>query len=90
MTTDRNAIVRRLNRVEGQVRGVRRMIEEDRYCMDVLHQLQAVKAALARVEDAVLKDHTATCVQAAIASGDVDEQRTKFEELVDLLARVKG
>ncbi|MDP6377915.1 MAG: metal-sensitive transcriptional regulator [Pseudomonadales bacterium] len=89
MATDQDATCKRLKRIEGQVRGIVRMIEEDRYCIDVLQQLQAVQAALARVEDAVLKDHTATCVESAIASGDAGEQRRKFNELVDLFARTK-
>lgn len=65
------------------------MIEEERYCIDILHQLQAIKSALAKVEDAVLKDRAATCVEAVIASGDDAEQRKKFGELVDLFGRVK-
>lgn len=89
MTDDKDALTKRLSRIEGQVRGISRMIEEDRYCIDVLQQVQAIKAALARVEDAVLKEHTRTCVQSAIESGDADEQREKFNELVDLFARVK-
>jgi DNA-binding FrmR family transcriptional regulator len=89
MKLQKEATVRRLNRIEGQVRGIGRMIEEERYCIDILHQMQAVKSALARVEDAILKDHAATCVESAIASGDEKEQREKFAELVDLFARVK-
>ncbi|MEM1230517.1 MAG: metal-sensitive transcriptional regulator [Pseudomonadota bacterium] len=89
MEIEKAPTIRRLKRIEGQVRGVTRMLEEDRYCMDVLQQLQAIKAALARVEDAVLKDHTATCVEHAIASGDAGAQREKFGELIDLLSRVK-
>ncbi|MGR9091184.1 MAG: metal-sensitive transcriptional regulator [Gammaproteobacteria bacterium] len=87
MELERNAAIRRLNRIAGQVRGISRMIEEERYCIDVLQQLQAVKSALARVEDAVLKDHAATCVESAIASGDEREQRQKFGELVDLISK---
>jgi len=87
MELERNATIRRLNRIAGQVRGISRMIEQERYCIDVLQQLQAVKAALARVEDAVLKDHAATCVESAIASGDEREQRQKFGELVDLISK---
>jgi DNA-binding FrmR family transcriptional regulator len=87
MELERNATIRRLNRIAGQVRGISRMIEEERYCIDVLQQLQAVKSALARVEDAVLKDHAATCVESAIASGDEREQRQKFGELVDLISK---
>jgi CsoR family transcriptional regulator, copper-sensing transcriptional repressor len=71
------------------VRGVARMIEEERYCMDVLHQIQAVKAALSKVEDAVLASHAASCVEEAIASGDASEQREKFSELVELFAKTK-
>lgn len=84
------ATIRRLNRIEGQVRGVAKMLEEERYCIDVLQQLRAIKSAVARVEDVILKDHAATCVEAAIASGDVEDQRNKFNELVDLLSSVKA
>lgn len=83
-------ILTRLSRIEGQVRGVRRMIEEERYCIDVLDQIQAVKAALRKVEEAVLKDHAAHCVAHAIESGDAGDQRRKFQELVELLGRYAG
>ena len=82
-------IVDRLRRVEGQVRGISQMVEDDRYCIDILHQLQAVKSALARAEDEILKNHASHCVAEAIASGDADEQRQKFGELIDLLAKAK-
>lgn len=81
------AKVQRLSRIAGQVRGVAQMIEDDRYCIDILHQIAAIKSALAKVESQVLKDHAACCVAEAIASGDEAEQRAKFEELVDLLER---
>jgi DNA-binding FrmR family transcriptional regulator len=90
MDHQRDATLRRLARIEGQVRGVVRMIESDRYCIDVLQQLRAIQSALARVEDAVLKDHAATCVERAIASGDPDDQRSKFSELIDLIAKTKA
>ena len=90
MIIDKQAIQKRLNRIEGQVRGIGRMIKDERYCIDILQQIQAIKSALARVEDAVLKDHAATCVSSAIASGSEKEQRKKFEELVDLMAKTKG
>ena len=80
----------RLGRIEGQVRGIARMIDEDRYCIDVLTQLRAVRAALRRVEDQVLGDHVAHCVEGAIASGDGTEQRQKIQELLDLLTRREG
>lgn len=81
------AKVQRLNRIAGQVRGVAQMIEDDRYCIDILQQIAAIRAALAKVESQVLKDHAACCVAEAIASGNEAEQRAKFEELVDLLER---
>ena len=80
-------LLTRLTRIEGQVRGVARMIEEDRYCIDILNQLQAVKAALRKVEERLLKDHAAHCVADAIRSGDVKDQTKKFAELVELFGR---
>jgi DNA-binding FrmR family transcriptional regulator len=80
-------LLNRLSRVEGQVRGVARMVEEDRYCIDVLTQLQAVRAALARVETEMLKDHLGHCIEAAITGGDAGEQRQKASELIHLLER---
>ncbi|MDJ0879083.1 MAG: metal-sensitive transcriptional regulator [Halieaceae bacterium] len=90
MDQERDKTLKRLARIEGQVRGVLGMIESDRYCMDVLQQLRAIQSALAKVEDAVLKDHAATCVERAIASGDPDDQRQKFNELVDLISKTKN
>ncbi|UVI38911.1 metal-sensitive transcriptional regulator [Qipengyuania spongiae] len=90
MSTDQsNRIVNRLRRIEGQVRGVAQMVEDDRYCIDILTQMQAVKAALDRAESAILKRHAACCVAEAIASGDEEEQRKKFGELVDLFEKAK-
>lgn len=83
------AICNRLNRIAGQVTGISRMVEDRAYCIDLLTQLQAVKAALAKVEDAILKQHADGCVAEAIASGDPDAQRAKFNELVDLIAKSK-
>ena len=78
---------KRLGRIEGQVRGVARMVADDRYCIDVLTQLSAIRAALRRVEDEVLRDHVGHCVEHAIASGDPKEQRAKIAELMDVLGR---
>ena len=89
MAKDRSDTINRLKRIEGQVRGVAQMVANDRYCIDILHQVQAVKAALAKVETAILKDHASCCVAEAIASGDAAEQRVKCNELVDLFDRVK-
>ena len=78
---------RRLQRIEGQVRGLARMVEEDRYCIDVVTQISAVRAALRGVEDEILRDHMAHCVEHAIASGNKTEQRRKVAELMDVLSR---
>jgi len=86
---DKLAIVKRLNRVEGQVRGIAQMVESDRYCLDILHQMSAIRAALGRVEDDILKRHAAHCVEDAIASGQADDQRHKFNELIDLMRKTK-
>ncbi len=83
----RSALRARLARIEGQVRGVRRMVEEDRYCIDILTQTQAIKSALKRVEAEILKDHAAHCVAHAIKSGDAKDQTRKFSELVELFSR---
>ena len=82
-------LIDRLNRIEGQVRGISRMVAEDRYCIDVLTQLQAVRAALAKVETTMLKEHLGHCVEKAITSGDPAEQRAKVTELVELLDRAR-
>jgi DNA-binding FrmR family transcriptional regulator len=80
-------LLNRLNRIEGQVRGISRMVDEDRYCIDILTQLQAVRAALTRVESELLKDHLGHCIEGAIVSGDKAEQRAKASELIELLGR---
>jgi DNA-binding FrmR family transcriptional regulator len=80
----------RLNRIEGQVRGLAKMVESDRYCIDVVNQVQAVIAALKKVEGEILKDHIAHCVEHAIKSGDKRAQREKVAELVTTLARARG
>lgn len=80
-------LLNRLSRIEGQVRGVARMVEEDRYCIDVLTQVRAIRAALSRVETEMLKDHLGHCIEAAITGGDPAEQRQKAGELIQLLER---
>lgn len=84
---DKPKLLNRLNRIEGQVRGIARMVEEDRYCIDVLTQIQAVRAALSRVESEMLRDHLNHCVEGAIIAGDPEDQRRKAEELINLLDR---
>lgn len=82
--------IARLNRVEGQVRGLVKMVDADRYCIDVIDQVQAVIAALKKVEGEILKDHISHCVEHAISSGDKKAQREKVNELVETLSRARG
>lgn len=84
----KSSCLKRLSRIEGQVRGIARMVDGDRYCIDVVNQISAVRAALARVEDEIIKDHVGHCVEYAITSGDKSEQRQKVAELVDALGRM--
>jgi len=83
----RDAKVKRLNRIAGQVQGVARMVAEDRYCMDILTQVQAVKAALARAEAEILRDHAGHCIREAIEAGDAAATQQKLDELIDLFDR---
>ena len=76
---------KRLARIEGQVRGIGRMVDEDRYCIDIVRQVQAIKAALGGVEQIILEDHLSTCVDTALQSDDLDARRDKVEELVAVL-----
>jgi len=87
MKKDRSQLLNRLSRIEGQVRGVSKMIEDGRYCIDVLTQVRAVRAALTRVETSMLQDHLNHCIEHAIVSGDASEQRKKAAELIELLGR---
>ena len=80
-------VLKRLGRIEGQVRGILRMVEEDRYCIDVVTQISAVRAALRRAEEEILRDHVGHCVEHAIASGNKNDQRKKVAEIMDVLAR---
>lgn len=81
------ACAKRLNRIEGQVRGICRMVEKDRYCIDIVTQISAVRAALRRLEEEILYDHVTHCVEHAIASGNKAEQRRKVEELMSVVKR---
>ena len=83
----KTSCLKRLKRIEGQIRGVAGMVEDDRYCIDVVTQLSAVRAALRGVEDEVLRDHAAHCIEHAITSGNKSDQRRKVAELMDVLNR---
>ena len=81
------ACLRRLNRIEGQVRGLTRMLEEDRYCIDIITQISAVRAALRRAEEEILRDHVGHCLEEAIVTGNRAEQRRKIAELMEVVGR---
>jgi DNA-binding FrmR family transcriptional regulator len=83
----KTSCLKRLQRIEGQVRGLCRMVEEDRYCIDIVTQISGVRAALRRAEEEILRDHIAHCVEDAIASGDKTAQRRKIAELMDVVGR---
>jgi DNA-binding FrmR family transcriptional regulator len=84
---DKPKLRNRLRRIEGQVRGVTRMVDEDRYCIDIMTQMAAIRAALTRVESELLKGHLDHCIESAIVNGDAAEQRRKAGELIELLER---
>jgi DNA-binding FrmR family transcriptional regulator len=84
---DRELLLKRLARIEGQVRGVAKMIEDDRYCIDILTQLGAVDTALEAVGIKVLEDHVKHCVAGALASGDPQQANEKSEELLAAVQR---
>ena len=81
--------LKRLSRIEGQVRGLARMVEEDRYCIDIVTQIAAVRAALRARRGGNPADHIAHCVEHAIVSGNADEQRKKIAELMAVLERTR-
>ncbi len=86
---NKDAIAKRLSRLAGQVQGVSRMVEEDRYCVDILNQTAAIRSALRAVERLIIEDHARTCMEEAIVAGDQDRQRIMFQEVVGLLEKVR-
>lgn len=84
---DKTSRLKRLARIEGQVRGLSRMVEDDRYCIDIVTQIAAVRAALGKIEQVILRDHISHCVAQAMSSGNTAEQKKKIDELMDVLAR---
>jgi CsoR family transcriptional regulator, copper-sensing transcriptional repressor len=81
------SLEKRLTRIEGQVRGLKRMVAEDRYCIDIVTQIAAVRAALRRAEEEILQDHVAHCVEHAIQSGNKADQKRKINELMAVVSR---
>ena len=86
-TKDKQALARRLHRIEGPIRGIERMVEEDRYCIDVLTQIAAANTALESLAFKILDDHVRHCVAGALASGDDADTATKTEELLAAVQR---
>ena len=84
---EREALVKRLHRIEGQVRGIERMVEEERYCIDILTQISAVNTALESLALKMLDDHVKHCVAGALASGDTDVAAEKSKELLEAVQR---
>jgi DNA-binding FrmR family transcriptional regulator len=84
---DKDSLVKRLHRIEGQVRGIERMVEDDRYCIDILTQVSAVSKALDSLAFEVLDDHVSHCVAGALASGDEAEAGRKGRELLEAVHR---
>jgi CsoR family transcriptional regulator, copper-sensing transcriptional repressor len=84
---DKGALTKRLRRIEGQVRGIEKMVDEDRYCVDVLTQIGAVSKALESLAYEVLDDHVRHCVAGALASGDQKAAAEKSEELLAAVQR---
>jgi CsoR family transcriptional regulator, copper-sensing transcriptional repressor len=84
---DKDALTKRLHRIEGQVRGIERMVDEDRYCIDILTQVGAVKTALESMALEILSDHVSHCVHGALTSGDVKTATEKSEELLAAVER---
>lgn len=82
----KSAAMKRLARIEGQVRGVAKMVDDDRYCIDVIRQIQAIKAALHGLEGVILDDHIETCVEDALSGSNVNTRREKVEELVAVMS----
>ena len=85
-TSEQQALLTRLNRVEGQIRGIRRMMQEPRPCIEVLQQLAAAEAALNRISLAIFKHHVDNCVTDAMSKGEL-ERRKQMGELVDIFDR---
>lgn len=83
----RKTVLARLRRIEGQVVGIQRMVEEDRYCVEILNQVAAVEGALDRVGHLLLAGHVETCVTHAIESGRPKERKKKLDELMDVFSR---
>lgn len=89
-TTTHESQIQRLNRIEGQVRGIRKMIEDRRYCVDILTQLRSVINALHRVQENIFQRHLETCVQDSLKGEDPHDKKAKIDEVIDLVSRFRN
>lgn len=83
----KSSVLKRFKRIEGQVGGLSRMVEDGRYCIDIVTQISAVRAALRRAEEEILRDHVSHCIEHAISSGNKVDQRQKISEIIEILGR---
>jgi CsoR family transcriptional regulator, copper-sensing transcriptional repressor len=88
-TKQREDVRRRLGKIEGQIRGIGKMVDEERYCIDILSQFRAVTAAIRKVEDMIMEQHLHTCVATSMKHGDTADQEEKISEIMDLLSRFR-
>jgi len=86
---EKQSVLNRLNRIEGQVKGIKKMVEEERYCIDILNQTAAIASALRNVENIVMENHLNTCVAEAMRSKDEEVKREKSAEIMDVISKFR-
>jgi len=82
-TNDKDAIIKRLKRIEGQVKGIQKMVEDDRYCVDILTQISAIRSAINKVGSIILENHMKGCVSQSIKEGDSEEMINELMKTID-------
>ncbi len=86
---DHSAQIVRLNRIEGQIRGISKMIQEERYCVDILTQIRSASNALAKVQENIFKGHLESCVRDSLTGDDSRDRETKVDEILDILSKFR-
>jgi len=86
---DHSAQIVRLNRIEGQIRGISKMIQEERYCVDILTQIRSASSALAKVQENIFKGHLESCVRDSLTGDDSRDRETKIDEILDILSKFR-
>ena len=86
---DHSAQIVRLNRIEGQIRGISKMIHEERYCVDILTQIRSASNALAKVQENIFKGHLESCVRDSLTGDDSRDRETKVNEILDILSKFR-